>query len=223
LRDIIAAGGPILEGLAKQIDFIRQTQSNEGLTLMDAKDEFEAHSYTFSGLDTVLLQFAQQLSGALDIPLTRLFGQSPAGLNSTGESDLRTYYDGINQQQERRLRSGVEKLLRLTYRSKFGKPLKDGSDFTFRPLWQLSEVEKGTLAAQLTTSITSACTGSIVGRQTALKELRQQSKLTGVWTNISDEDIAAADNDADTGGEFGAGGTGSADPFGEDEGGLKKN
>ncbi len=96
-----------------------------------------------------------------------------------------------------------------------GKPLADGSDFTFRPLWQLSEVEKGTLAAQLTTSITSACTSSIVGRQTALKELRQQSKLTCVWTNISDEDIAAADNDVDTGGEFGASRTGSADPSGE--------
>jgi hypothetical protein len=36
----------------------------------------------------VLLQFAQQLSGALNIPLTRLFGQSPAGMNSTGEGDL---------------------------------------------------------------------------------------------------------------------------------------
>jgi phage-related protein (TIGR01555 family) len=211
LRDIIAAGGPILEGLVKQIDFIRSTQTNEGMTLMDSKDEFEAHSYAFGGLDAVLLQFAQQLSGALDIPLTRLFGQSPAGLNSTGESDLRTYYDGINQQQERRLRSGVETLLRLTYLSTFGKPMPDGSDFTFRPLWQLTEVEKGTLAAQLTTAITSACTSSIVGRQTALKELRQQSKLTGVWSNISDEDINAADNDVNTG-EFE---TGGVDPFGE--------
>src|SRR6185437_7701108 len=96
LREIIAMGGPALDGLQKQIEFIRSTQTNEGMTLMDTKDEFEAHSYTFSGLDNVLLQFAQQCSGALDIPMVRLFGQSPAGLNATGESDLRTYYDGIN-------------------------------------------------------------------------------------------------------------------------------
>ena len=63
LREIIAAGGPALDGLVKQIDMIRRFQSNEGLTLMDKEDEFEAHQYTFSGLDNVLLQMGQQLSG----------------------------------------------------------------------------------------------------------------------------------------------------------------
>jgi hypothetical protein len=69
----------------------------------------------------------------------------------------------------------------------------------------------------LTTSITSACTSSIIGRQTALKELRQQSHLTGLWTNITDEDIEGADNDVDSGGEFGASRTGNDDPFGDDK------
>lgn len=200
LRDIIAAGGPILEGLLKQIEFIRLTQTNEGMTLMDSKDEFEAHAYAFSGLDTVLLQFSQQLSGALDIPLTRLFGQSPAGMNATGESDMRNYYDGINQQQEAQLRTGVELLLRLTYQSKYGSPIPAGSDFNFRPLWQMSDVEKGALAAQITTAVTDAVTKGVVGRKTGLKELRQSGRLTGYWTNISDEAIAAASDDPDAGG-----------------------
>jgi hypothetical protein len=78
----------------------------------------------------------------------------------------------------------------------------------------MSDIEKGTLASTLTASITSACTSSIVGRQTALKELRQQSRLTGVWTNISDEDIAAADNDVEPGDEQGG-------PNGEDEEGKE--
>ncbi|MDR0067321.1 DUF1073 domain-containing protein, partial [Acinetobacter sp. 11520] len=86
----------------------RQWQSNEGLTLMDADDTYEAHQYNFSGLDNILLQFGQQISGATGIPLVRLFGQSPAGLNATGESDLANYYDNINQQQEGRLRTPLQ-------------------------------------------------------------------------------------------------------------------
>ncbi len=195
LRDIIAAGGPALEGLVKQIDFIRSTQTNEGMTLMDSEDEFEAHAYQFGGLDTVLLQFAQQLSGALDIPLTRLFGQSPAGLNSTGEGDLRNYYDGIAQQQERRLRTGVYTLLQVSHLSLFGKPVPEGTDFTFRPLWQLTEAEKATVANTIADAVSKVEGGGIIDRATALKELRQSSRITGVFSNITDEDIEEAEEE----------------------------
>lgn len=199
LRDIIAMGGKALEGLLKQIEFIRLTQSNEGITLMDAEDEFEAHQYSFGGLDAVLMQFAQQLSGSLGIPLTRLFGQSPAGLNSTGESDLRTYYDGIEQEQERRLRSGLDTLIQVSFRSAHGKNAPEGTTFTFRPLWQLSDTEKATITTATTSAITSAQTSGVIGRQTALKELKQLSHVTGVFSNITDEMIEAADDDVDSG------------------------
>jgi uncharacterized protein len=217
LRDIIAMGGPALEGLVKQMDFVRRTQSNEGLTLMDTKDEFEAIAYTFGGLDSVLLQFSQQLSGALGIPLTKLFGQSPAGLNSTGESDVRNYYDNCNQEQERRLRVGVGVLLQITHLSKFGRSIDVGSDFTFRPLWQLTDLEKGTLAATITGAVVSAVQGGVTGQQTGLKELKQSSHITGVWSNISDASITAASDTVDMGEMSGA-----SDPFGggasDDEG-----
>ncbi len=106
LREIIAAGGKAMAGLVKQIDMIRQFQSNEGLTLMDAEDEFEAHQFTFAGLPDVMLQFGQQIAGAIETPLVRLFGMSPAGLNSTGESDLAIYDDTVKRKQEVRPAAG---------------------------------------------------------------------------------------------------------------------
>ncbi|MFX8496860.1 phage portal protein, partial [Acinetobacter baumannii] len=80
------------DALVEQINQIRLWQSNEGLTLMDAEDTYEAHQYSFAGLDNILMQFGQQIAGALGIPLVRLFGQSPAGFSATGESDLSNYY-----------------------------------------------------------------------------------------------------------------------------------
>ena len=174
---------------------IRRFQSNEGLTLMDAEDKFDTHQYSFAGLSDMLLQFGQQLSGALQIPLVRLFGQSPAGLNATGESDLVNYYDNIATQQDRKLRRGVGLVYDVLWRSVFSTPIPDGFGFEFTPLWQLSDVEKGTLANQLTTSVTDAYESGLVSKATALKELRQSSKVTGLWSNITNDDIEAAQDD----------------------------
>ncbi len=192
LRQIIAAGGKALEGLMAQMDMVRQYQANEGLTLMDASDEFDAHSYTFSGLDSVLLQLGQQISGALGIPLVRLFGQSPAGLNSTGESDVRNYYDNIKQAQEKRLRTGVSKIYNVLFRSVFGSEPPENFEVNFNPLWQMSDDQKATITNQTTSAVVGAYDAQIIDRATALKELRQLASVTGAFSNVTDEDIQQA-------------------------------
>lgn len=195
LRGIIAAGGAALGGLVKQIEHIRLWQSNEGLTLMDAEDDFQTHSYSFAGLDAVMLQFGQQLSGASQIPLVRLFGQSPSGMNATGESDLSNYYDNINQQQERRMRTGLGKLLRILSLSVLGKPMPDSFSFDFASLWQIDDEQKATIAEKVTNSICKAEEQGLITTRTAMKELRQSSEITGIFSNITDVDIDAADDE----------------------------
>lgn len=195
LRDIIAVGGKAYEGLLKQINMIRQFQSNEGMTLMDASDEFEVNAYSFAGLSDMMLQFGQQISGATGIPLVRLFGQSPAGLGATGESEIRQYYDNVKQQQERKLRSGVSRLFGVLHRSVLGAPPPESFDFEFCPLWQMSDEQKSTIALNVTQAVTAASDSGVIDRATALKELRQSSQVTGIFSNVSDEDITEAENE----------------------------
>jgi hypothetical protein len=194
LNQILAAGGPALEALAKNVEAIRRFQTTEGLTLIDAEDEFSTYTYAFSGLDQLLLQFGQQLSGATEIPLVRLFGQSPAGLNSTGESDVRNYYDGINAKQNRHLRPGVNKVLKVLHKSVTGLPVPDGFTFTFNPLWQLSDKEKADTGKTIAETVTGAFDAGLIGERTALKELKQSAEVTGIFSNITDEQIEAADD-----------------------------
>jgi phage-related protein (TIGR01555 family) len=197
LRKIIALGGASLDGLTKQIDMIRKYQSSEGLTLMDAEDEFEVHPYSFEGLDDVLMQFGQQLSGASQIPLVRLFGQSPAGLNSTGESDLRTYYDGIKRQQTSVLGRGIKKVYHAGWRSQHGDEPPENWKLPFRSLWQLDDEERANVGATTTEAIMNPFNAGVTARSTTLKELRQQSRVTGLFTNITDEIIAEAEAEDD--------------------------
>lgn len=195
LREIIAAGGEAQKGLEAQFEMMREFQSNEGLTLLDKNDSFDAKVYTFAGLSDVALMFGQQLSGACGIPLVRLFGQSPAGLSATGDADIRMYYDNVNAQQESKLRHGFEVLLKVLWRSTFDKPAPKDLEFSFTPLWQMSGTDKATIAKTNTETVVEAFEAGLTTRETSLKELRQSSGDTGLFSNISDEDIAEAEQD----------------------------
>lgn len=194
LRKLLAEGGNGKNQLMAWVQMTRQLQGNEGITLIDGKDDFVAtQGAAFVGIGEVILQLAQQVSGALQVPLTRLLGQSPAGLNSTGESDLRTYYDGIKQKQEQELREPLTKIIRVIAKSE-GVALPDNFHFTFMPLWQLSEDQKSQIFARDSEAIANLESDGVISMQVALKELRQLSRSTGRMSNITDEDIEAADD-----------------------------
>lgn len=194
LRQILGGPDAAISALVKNLEMIRLLQSSEGLTVLDSNDSFQSTAYTFTGLDQVLLSFGQQLSGAADIPLTRLFGQSPAGLNSTGDSDLKTYYDGILRRQESQLREPLTLLLDIVYRHLYGEPMPPEVSFSFVPLWQLTETDKAAIDATDSASVLNAFTAGLIDSPTALKELQLRGSKTGRWEAITDEVIADADD-----------------------------
>jgi phage-related protein (TIGR01555 family) len=184
LREIVAAGGPPLAGVQAQLQFMRQTQSSEGITVLDSTDEFETHTYTFAGLDNILEQFASQVAGACGIPVTRLFGTSSKGLNATGEGDLKNYHEDVAQQQTDKLTNGINLLVNLTCMSLFGEPSPDDMTFSFRSLDELTEDAKATIAEKITKSIRMM--SNYIGVQEARAELRESSNVTGIFTNIDE-------------------------------------
>lgn len=194
LRDIISTGGKPMAGLTSWIEVMRRFQGIEGLTMIDLEDEFEVQQTSaFSGVSDVIGRLGEQLSGALQIPLVRLFGQSPGGLNSDGESNLRTYYDGIRQQQRKGMLGGCTTVYKLMAQSE-GICLPDNFAIDFASLWQLNDTEKADIANKTVDTIDKAKSGGLISDQVGLRELRQSSRITGIFTNISEEDINAADN-----------------------------
>lgn len=192
LREAIVLGGEAVAGMAGYVQMMSRFQSIEGITLIDAKDKFEQMQHgAFSGLAEILVHFGQQLSGGFGVPLVRLFGQSPAGLNSTGESDFRNYYDGINATQNRDYKVPVT----ITYRmlaASAGIKLDDAFGIKFRPLWQLDEVQKADHASKTVTTAAAAVEGGLMSPQTAMKEVRAAGAVNGFGTHITDEDIESA-------------------------------
>ncbi len=196
LREIIAAGGKGQENLVRAFEMMSELQKNEGITLLDKNDEYKADTYTFAGLSDVMLQFAQQVSGSAEIPLIILFNQTPTGLNSTGETDIRIYYDSIKAKQEEQLRNFFTTLLKVIWRSLTGHAAPDDLAFTFNPLWQMSAVDRATVSKTTTDTIIEAHEAGLLSASAAMKELKQASDETGLFTHISDEDIQEAENES---------------------------
>lgn len=66
----------------------------------DGGESYTRTSVPFTGLPDLMRELRQSVSGAAETPATILFGQSPDGMNATGESDARQYYDRVDLYRE---------------------------------------------------------------------------------------------------------------------------
>lgn len=114
-------------------------------------------------------------------------------MNATGESDMQNYYDTIEVKQEAELRPVYDKILPIMFISALGG-IPDDWDYEFNPIRRPRDDEMVDLASKNTDCVTKAFQAGMVSQRTALKELRQQSEMTGMWSNITDEDIEKADD-----------------------------
>lgn len=193
LREIISTGtGKQMEGLVNMIQAIRTFQANEGVTLLDTRDTFETHAYSFAGAAELLGALGDQVSGALQIPQVRLFGQSPSGMSTDDKGALHTYYDGCKRQQERWFRRPCDVIFRVTAASEEIE-IPEGFEYDFISLWQMTETEKADINDRNVAAVGGAVQDLGLRKATALKELRSAGRKTGYWGNITDDDIKEAE------------------------------
>ena len=154
-----------------------------GLQIMNADDSLENQSYSFGGLSEIYEAFMMDMAGAAEIPATKLFGRSPQGMNSTGEADLRNYYDMIAQMQERCLRPALEKLVPIMAISCWAYVPND-LEIVFQPIMTTSPAEKAELVQKLTSDVIEAFKCGLITKEQALAELESRGEALGVYNKI---------------------------------------
>ena len=127
--------------LVERAQLTAMIKGNNGMLIRDAEETYDTKTQSFSNLDSIANLFMQVVSGAADIPMTRLFGQSPGGLNASGESDLRNYYDRVQSLQELEITPAMSILDECLIRSALGSR-PDGVHYVWASLWQTTEKER---------------------------------------------------------------------------------
>ena len=109
--------------------------------LMDIDEDFVRDTISFGGVSEVLYQFMMMTSAATGYPMTKLFGISPGGLNSTGDSDMYQYYDMVRAKQQTELLPIIERIVHIISQwQKIPEP-----KIVFNPLEQMTEKEQAEL------------------------------------------------------------------------------
>ena len=145
-------------------------ESNFGLRLINKGDTIHNQQYSFAGLPEVYDRMMMNIAGASRTPVTKLFGRSPAGMNATGESDLKNYYDHIDTLRESKLRPILEDLLKIIFKSAIGNIPE--FDFDFPSLYQETEMEKADIKQKTIQSQVMLYQGGLIDKATALKEIK---------------------------------------------------
>lgn len=163
-------------------------RSNFGTQLVEEGTKLTNTQYTFTGLQEVYESMCLNLCGASHYPMTKLFGRSPAGMNATGESDLKNYYDYVDSQREAKLRPALQKLLPVLAMSAWGF-VPDDLDFAFPPLWTPTATETAEIALKKAQAIRDTFQAGLFQADTAMKELKKLEEETGMFGSISDQEI----------------------------------
>jgi phage-related protein (TIGR01555 family) len=120
--------------------------------MLDSEDEWEQRQVTWAGIPDIMSAFLNVVAGAADIPVTRLLGQSPKGLQSTGDGEERDYHSMVKARQAELLGPALDRIDELLIRSALGaKP--DDVYYEFAPLDALSEKDAATVELNLSTTI----------------------------------------------------------------------
>ncbi len=101
------------EAVLNRIEIINMAKSVINAVLLGEDEDYTRDAVNTAGIPDIMDRFMMSLSAVCEIPVTRLFGRSPAGQNATGESDERIYYDMVSSKQETWLAPPLQYLVNL--------------------------------------------------------------------------------------------------------------
>lgn len=165
-------------------------ESNLGVKLVNKGDSVQQLQYGFSGLPEVLDGAMLDVSGSTAIPATRLFGRSPAGMNSTGESDEKNYRSTLEQQRSMHIIPALEKLAPIVCMSELGK-VPEGVEFKLPPLDEMTPNDKADVVDKQTAYLERLFQANVIPADSLLLGVRNAQNEVGITTTITDENVEA--------------------------------
>lgn len=134
------------EDLKKRIQLMDLMRSVSRAILLDKETEdFERKATVFTGLPDLSDRAKQRVASAAEIPVTVLTGESPAGLNATGDSDMRWFFARVQAYQQQEVEPRALQILRILL-SQEGSPVSPNElgsiALRWKPLWSPTSKER---------------------------------------------------------------------------------
>lgn len=108
--------------LFKRAALFNQLRDNRGVMLLDKdSEEFFQHNTPLTSLDKLQAQAQEHMAAPTHIPLVKLTGVTPAGLNANSDGEIKVFYDYIAAEQENEFDAHLKTVLKLVQLHLWGK------------------------------------------------------------------------------------------------------
>jgi len=166
--------------ILKRLKLINSAKSYTNAIAMDMEDDYLTKENNLTGIAELWSKSCIVVAGALNRPISILFGEGAGGFSS-GEEDNRAYYETINELQNT--------LLRPVY--DFIDPfiLGENLEYDFYSIDSLNDKEKAEILNVKSTALGNLLDKGVITEAIILKELKDE----GLIKNISAEDITEAE------------------------------
>lgn len=138
--------------------------------IMDKDEEWSKLTPNFSTLPELIRLYLHIAAAAADISAARFLGQVQGGLNSSGDSDIRNYYDNVASEQKNVISPAIAILDEALIRSALGSR-PDEVYYKWVPLWQMSENEKADVLLKKSQAISNINNTRLIPEEALSKSL----------------------------------------------------
>ena len=132
------------EGVVQnRVALFQMMRSTLKLALVDSDngEGLEPHAPSLAGVADLLLRCQDDIAAAAGLPLTLLFGHSPAGFSSDDEPGMRNFYDLVAMTQRRLLTKPINRLIEILQAAGKVSGAPDRWQAEFLPLVEPTEDE----------------------------------------------------------------------------------
>ena len=136
MNTLLTPGG---DELMARVELFNNLRTNQSTMLINkVSEDFKNVSASLATLDSLQAQTQEHMAAVSRIPLVKLLGISPAGLNASSEGEIRVFYDTIAAYQQRFFKDKLTRVIDIAQVSLWGQ-VDDDITFEFEPLWSLDE------------------------------------------------------------------------------------
>lgn len=195
--------------LAGRIEALNRFRSMFNALLLDGGDDegnggetWETRQISFANYPELLDQFVGIVAGAADIPKTRLMGESPGGMQSTGKGEQHDFNRMIAAQQGAHLGPALPRLDEVLIRSALGTRDPD-IGFSFAPLEEPDEQQESENEKREAETVEIYSRTALIPKDALAKSTANRLIESGRWPGLdqaiqeSAEELGAIDEPDD--------------------------
>lgn len=141
LMTILAGRSVDTRGVLNRAKLFTSTRDNQGMMLLDKdSEELDQIAVPLSGLDHLQAQAQEHMAAPSHVPLVKLTGITPSGLNASSEGEITVFHEYVGSIQENHVEPGLDVIFDVIQLDEFGE-IDEDLDYEFVELVETTRKE----------------------------------------------------------------------------------